>query len=287
MCNPYRRKRSVKQITKSFKKRGSKNGADMKSLKDTKGTHNTNTDIGEKFQQETKYDPEKSTGYDLDWSRRPEPYKNHKSPLAYIPLPDPDIKSGANLWHLLRSRRSRREYDAGGNLKGELLSALLWATQGVTAKYEGFLFRTAPSAGGLYPVETYLFLRAVEGFEPGIYHFRAPVFDLEFLKKGDYSRELAEAALGQMIVMGAQVTFIWSAVVERSRWKYRQRAYRYIYLDAGHIAQNLYLAAEALGLGACAIGALFDDTVNGIIGIDGVEETVIYMATVGWPQRRE
>jgi len=259
----------------------------MTSFKDTENNNTTNTNIGEKFQQETKYDPDKPMGYALDWSRRPKSYKNHESPLAYIPLSDPGMKSRANLWQLLRDRRSRREYDAGRNLKENLLSALLWATQGVTAKYGEFLFRTAPSAGGLYPVETYLFLRAVEGLEPGIYHFRAHVFDLELLKKGDYSKELTDAALGQMIVMGAQVTFIWSAVVERSRWKYRQRAYRYIYLDAGHIAQNLYLAAEALGLGACAIGALFDDRINSIIGLDGIEETVIYMATVGWPQRHE
>ena len=135
-------------------------------------------------------------------------------------------------------------------------------------------------------MESYLFLRAVDGYEPGIYHFRPHVFDLEFLKRGDCSRKLAEAALGQMIVMGAQVTFIWSAVVERSKWKYRQRAYRYIYIDAGHIAQNLYLAGEALGLGVCAIGALFDDKVNGIVGLDGVSETVIYMATVGRPHER-
>jgi SagB-type dehydrogenase family enzyme len=259
----------------------------MTSFKDTKNNNTTNTNIGEKFQQETKYDPDKPMGYTLDWSRRPKSYKNHKSPLTYIPLSDPDMKSRANLWQLLRDRRSKREYNARRNLKENLLSALLWATQGVTAKYGEFLFRTAPSAGGLYPVETYLFLRAVEGLEPGIYHFRTHVFDLELLKKGDYSKELTDAALGQTIVRDAQVTFIWSAVVERSRWKYRQRAYRYIYLDAGHIAQNLYLAAEALGLGTCAIGALFDDRVNRIIGVDGIEETVIYMATVGWPQRHE
>ena len=256
----------------------------MTSFKNPKDINDKNTYIGEKFQQATKYSPDKPMGYTLDWSRRPEPYKNHRSPLAYIPLPDPDIKSGANLRQLLQDRRSRREYDAGQSLKGELLSAILWATQGITAKYGEFLFRTAPSAGGLYPVETYLFLRAVDGFEPGIYHFRPQVFDLELLKKGNYARELTEAALGQTIVMGAQVTFIWSAVVERSKWKYRQRAYRYIYLDAGHIAQNLYLSAEALKLGVCAIGALFDDKVNSIIGVDGIEETVIYMATVGWPQ---
>jgi len=259
----------------------------MTSFKNPKDSNTTNTNIGEKFQQETKYYPNKSMGYALDWSRRPKSYKNHGSPLSYIPLSDPDMKSKASLWQLLRDRRSKREYNTGRNLKENLLSALLWATQGVTAKYGEFLFRTAPSAGGLYPVETYLFLRAVEGFEPGIYHFRPHVFDLELLKKGDYSKELTDAALGQTIVRDAQVTFIWSAVVERSRWKYRQRAYRYIYLDAGHIAQNLYLAAEALGLGACAIGALFDDRVNSIIGVDGIEETVIYMATVGWPQGHE
>ena len=256
----------------------------MTTFKDTKNKSGTNTNIGEKFQQETKYDPNKPMGYALDWSRRPKSFKNHDSSLAYISLSDPDMKANANLWQLLQNRRSRREYDTKQDLKNNLLSALLWATQGVTAKYGEFLFRTAPSAGGLYPVETYLFLRAVEGFEPGIYHFRTHMFDLEFLKKGDYSRELTDAALGQTIVRDAQVTFIWSAVVERSRWKYRQRAYRYIYLDAGHIAQNLYLAAEALGLGACAIGALFDDRVNDIIGVDGIEETVIYMCTVGWPQ---
>ena len=223
-------------------------------------------------------------GYALDHASRPKSYKNHRSPLAHIPLPEPDIKSGASLWKLLRDRRSRREYDAGQSLRVGLLSAILWATQGITAKYGAYLFRTAPSAGGLYPVETYLFLREVEGFEAGIYHFRPQAFDLEFLKKGDYARELAEAALGQRIVMEAQITSIWSAIVERSKRKYGQRAYRYIYLDAGHIAQNLYLAAEALKLGVCVIGALYDDKVNSLIGVDGTEETVIYMATVGWPQ---
>jgi SagB-type dehydrogenase family enzyme len=257
----------------------------MKSSKGKQDTKDVKVEIGERFQQETKYDPDTMEGHTLDWSRQPEPYKNYEAPLATIPLPEPDCQGDPNLWQLLYSRRSRREYDAGQPLTPEKLSALLWATQGVTARYGEVLFRTAPSAGGLYPVETYLFARAVEGFEPGIYHFRPQTFDLEFLKKGDLARKLAEAALGQMIVKTAQATFIWTAIVERSRWKYRQRAYRYIYLDAGHIGQNLYLAGGALGLGVCAIGAFLDNKVNSIIGIDGVEETVIYMATVGWPQK--
>jgi SagB-type dehydrogenase family enzyme len=240
--------------------------------------------IGEQFQQETKYNPDAMEGHTLDWNRQPEPYKNYEAPLATIPLPEPDLTGDPNLWQLLARRRSRREYDAGRPLTPSKLSALLWATQGVTARYGEVLFRTAPSAGGLYPVETYLFVRAVEGVDPGIYHFRPQAFDLEFLKKGDHARELAAAALGQTLVMAASVTFIWTALVERSKWKYRQRAYRYIYLDAGHIGENLYLAGGALGLGVCAIGAFYDDKVNSIIGVDGIEETVIYMATVGWPQ---
>jgi SagB-type dehydrogenase family enzyme len=239
--------------------------------------------IGERFQQETKYDPDAMEGHALDWSRQPKPFKDYNNPLAVVPLPEPDLTGDPHLWQLLYSRRSRREYDVSQTLTAEKLSALLWAAQGITARYGEVLFRTAPSAGGLYPVETYLFVRAVEGFEPGVYHFRPQAFDLEFLKKGDHAQELAEAALGQTLVMTASVTFIWTAIVERSKWKYRQRAYRYIYLDAGHIGENLYLAAGALGLGACAIGAFYDDKVNSIIGVDGIEETVIYMATVGWP----
>lgn len=255
----------------------------MKSMQDQRGSRSGGPGPGDRFQQETKYDPDTLGGHMLDWSRRPEPYKDYKTSLAVVSLPDPDTSSKADLWQLLSGRRSRREYDAGRTLRPEALSALLWATQGVTGRYGEALFRTAPSAGGLYPVETYVFPRAVEGLEPGIYHFRAHAFDLELLRKGDHARELAEAALGQMMVADAQCTFIWTAVVERSKWKYRQRAYRYIYLDAGHIAQNLYLAAEAMGLGVCAIGALFDDQVNSIIGVEGVKETVIYMASVGWP----
>ncbi len=259
----------------------------MKTGKKTTGPSSRNPEIGTRFQQETKYTPERLGSYTLDWGNQPEPFKNYEAPLAVITLPEPEITEGPNLWQLLSRRRSRREYEGGQPLTLETLSALLWATQGVTARYGDVLFRTAPSAGGLYPVETYLSVRAVEGLEPGIYHLRPHAFDLECLRRGDHSRGLAEAALGQMIAMEAQVTFVWSAVVERSRWKYRQRAYRYIYLDAGHIGQNLYLAGEALGLGVCAVGAFFDDMVNRIIGVDGVEETAIYMATVGRRQKQE
>lgn len=239
-------------------------------------------EIGERFQDETKYTPEILNSYTLDWKSIPEPFKEYKNPISRISLPEPKTSSSdANLWKLLLKRRTRRDYIAHKTLKLNDLAALLWAIQGLTAQFDDTFFRTAPSAGGLYPIETYLSVRAVDGLEQGIYHFRPGDFDLEFLKKGDFSKALTEASLQQTVILGAQATLLWSGLIARGRWKYRQRSYRYIYLDAGHIAQNLYLAGEALGLGICALGAFYDDDVNKIVDLDGAKETVIYMATVG------
>ena len=239
--------------------------------------------IGELFQEETRYTPEKLAAYALDYESQAAPYKDYDEPVERIALPEPDFRGNPDIWKALRRRRSVRDFDAGKTMTTGVLSALLWATQGLTARYGQFFFRTAPSAGGLYPVETYLHVRAVESVQPGIYHFRPHKFDLEYLRKGDSSRYLAGAALGQTLFLGAQVSFIWSAIMARAKWKYRQRAYRYVYLDAGHIAENLYLAAEALGLGTCAVGAFYDDEVNSLVGLDGHDETAIYMAAVGVP----
>jgi SagB-type dehydrogenase family enzyme len=239
--------------------------------------------IGQKFQQETKYTPHNLGGHDADWARIPERYKNYQEPVRRCELPEPHFAEGFGLWDVLRRRRSERNYYAALRLPLDVLSVLLWATQGITAGTSSYQLRTAPSAGGLYPIETYLMARAVEGLDQGFYHFRPHTFDLEFIRSGDFGNALAEATLGQEMIAEAQVTFLWTAVVERSRWKYRQRAYRYIYLDAGHIAQNLYLAGTALDLGVCAVGAFFDDRVNELIGVDGAEETVLYMASVGCP----
>ena len=243
--------------------------------------------IGEQFQEETKYTPETLGSYVLDWQSMPAPFKEYKDPVSVVGLPQPKTPSDANLWKLLLKRRTRRDYVAQKTLKLNDLAALLWATQGLTAELGDTFFRTAPSAGGLYPIETYLSVRAVDGLEQGIYHFRPGDFDLELLKEGDFSQALMEACLQQTVILGAQATFVWSGIIARGRWKYRQRSYRYVYLDAGHIAQNLYLAAEAFGYGVCAVGAFYDDAVNRIFDLDGLEETVIYMATVGVKAQEE
>lgn len=239
------------------------------------------TDIGERFQNETKYTPEMLAGYMPDWQSIPKPFKEYEHPLARFPLPDPKTSKDKGFWKLILKRRTRREYLGDRILKLNDLAALLWAAQGLTGQFGDTFFRTAPSAGGLYPIETYVSVRAVESLDQGLYHFRPGDFELELLKKGNCSQELADAALQQSVVLNAQATFIWSGIIARSKWKYHQRSYRYMYLDAGHIGQNLYLAGEALDLGICAVGAFYDDAINEILGLDGTEETVVYMATVG------
>ena len=235
--------------------------------------------IGELFQELTKYTPDHIPAGRMP-SEEPAAFKEYPAADAVIPLATvrPDLEF--NLWQALEHRRSRREY-ADGAIPYATLEALLWAAQGVTARAFGYILRTAPSAGALYPVETYLYAHAVERLARGIYHLNIPRWALERIRTGDAGRLLAHAALDQGMVSRAAVTFVWTAVVPRAAWKYGQRAYRYIYLDAGHIAENVALAAEALGLGCCAIAALYDEEVNKLLGVDGREETALYMTTAG------
>jgi SagB-type dehydrogenase family enzyme len=224
----------------------------------------------------------------LDWASKPATYKRYPSAVK-IPLSVPQTEGGASIWDVMRRRRSVRRFTDRPMQEAEL-SQLLWAAQGITGINRSLGLRTAPSAGALYPVETYLVVHAVEGadelhtIEPGIYHYAVEEHALEQLRTSDFQMEIARAALDQEIAAWADVVFVWTAVFERSKWKYKQRAYRYVYLDAGHIAQNVALGAVALGLGSCQIAALYDDEVNALLGVDGVEESAIYMTAVGRPK---
>jgi SagB-type dehydrogenase family enzyme len=157
----------------------------------------------------------------------------------------------------------------------------LWASTGIQRTEDGYAFRTSPSAGALYPIETYLVVNSVESLPKGVYHYSVKDHRLEELKEGDFGRQAAASALDQGMCERASVVFIWTAIFQRSRWKYGQRAYRYVYLDAGHIAAHLSLAAVSLGLGSCQMAALYDDEVNSLIGVDGREESVLYMTALG------
>jgi SagB-type dehydrogenase family enzyme len=237
--------------------------------------------IGDKYQQETKYEPDRMPRHRLVWESKPDVYKEYPE-AQKIELGTFEANQPMSLDRALRQRKSIRDFQAKPISRGKL-SYLLWASTGIQRTEDGYEFRTVPSAGALYPIETYVVANNVRKLQAGVYHYSVRTHQLEQIKQGEFQGAIAAAALGQGMCASAAAVFIWSAVFERCKWKYGQRAYRYIYLDAGHIAENLALAAVSLNLGSCEIGALYDDHVNAIVGIDGTEESVLCMAVVGIP----
>jgi SagB-type dehydrogenase family enzyme len=238
-----------------------------------------NSGIGDKFQKETKYSRFSLGGGGLDWRNQPNPYKSYPESKK-IMLEPPKYLLKVTLNHVLKKRRSIRNFSEKPATK-EQLSYLLWASTGIQREEHGFNYRTAPSAGALYPIETYLVVNRVNDIPGGIYHYSIKDHTLEELRTGDFGNDISHAALEQDMCKYASVVVIWTAIFNRSKWKYGERAYRYIYLDAGHIAENLALASTSLGLGSCQIAALFDDEINDLLEVDGKEESVIYMSVVG------
>ena len=238
--------------------------------------------IGDQFQRTTKYVRGKIGGGYLDWLKRPSAYKHYPNSTKIV-LPIPESMETMSLDEALKKRKSIRSFSQKP-LTLEQLSYLLWASTGIQRKERGYEFRTAPSAGALYPIETYLIANNVQDLEKALYHYSIKSHQLEELKKGDFSHSLARAALGQEMLHSSAAIFVWTAIFDRSKWKYRQRAYRYVYLDAGHIAENLALSATSIDLGSCQVGAFYDDEVNEVVGVDGEEESAIYLSVVGIPE---
>ncbi len=236
------------------------------------------------YLEATAYSPEEmEEGWadrHYDRSNRPETYLTYPNALARVELGKPQFPETGPLWQVLAERRSKRNF-LSEPMHLNTLNVLLWSTQGVTADMGDYQLRTVPSAGALYPIETYLFVNRVEGLEPGIYHLDVRGWALEALRLEDVSELGSEALLGQGMCKDASVNFVWTAMIERCRAKYYERAYRYVWWDAGHIAQNLSIAATAMGLGVCSIGAWHDSLVHELLGIDGQEHFSALCATVG------
>jgi len=212
-----------------------------------------------------------------NWGERPASYKTYPD-AELVPLPEPGWASNMTVSQALEARRSNRDY-ATRSLSKEALSALLYGAQGITL--DRLAFRAAPSAGALYPIELYPIVHDVQGVSPGVYHYAVQVHALERLEAGDFRGRVTRAGLYQAFLGDAGVCFLLTAVFQRTRWKYRQRAYRYVLLEAGHAAQNVYLVATALALGACAVGAFYDEQFNDLLGLDIQEEAVVYLVSVG------
>ncbi len=238
--------------------------------------------VGDNFQAETKYSRDKRLGGNLDWANKPETYKSYPSNKT-VKLPSNLQKPTMVFGEILGKRKSIRSFSTEPLSKVDL-AFLLWASTGIQRIEQGYEFRTAPSAGALYPIETYISANNVEDVEKGVYHYNIKNHLLEEIKPGDFGEALSHAALNQKMCATASAVFIWTGVFGRSKWKYSQRAYRYVYLDAGHVAENFALATVSIACGSCNIGAFFDDEINSIVGIDGLDESAICLSVVGHPK---
>lgn len=184
----------------------------------------------------------------------------------------------------IRQRKSHRRY-TDEPLTLEEVSFLLWATQGVRelAQYEetSRVLRTVPSAGCRHPFETYLLVNRVDGLEPGLYRYLPLSHRLCFLGADEDLAEQVHRACYDKYVMGSAVTFVWTAIPYRTEWRYEFILPKLIAQDAGHLCQNLYLAATAIGAGACAIGAYDQARMDAVLAVDGQDEFAVYVATMG------
>ena len=208
-------------------------------------------------------------------------------PLAKIHLGDMPVREA------IAARRSTRDF-SDAELSLEELSFLLWATQGITAVQRdeaGAIvqrFRAAPSAGARYPLETYLAINRVQGVAAGIYRYLPSDHQLAIVREdAQISGKLMAACYGTPSVGSAAVVFIWSAVPYRTEWKYTCLAHRMIAMEAGHVCENLYLAAEACRMGSCALLSYHQPRVDELLGVDGKDEFALYVACVGKPKADE
>lgn len=242
--------------------------------------------VGHEFMERTCYkhlgDPDQEKGLP-----QPPVEEPHDETATIVDLPKAkDCKIPTiDLRDAIEGRRSVRTYSESP-LSLEELSFLLWCTQGVkkasTSPTSIYTLRNVPSAGARHAFETYLLINRVQGLRPGLYRFLALEHKImEVDSDPKIATKVTKACLNQTMVKKCAVTFIWVAVPYRMTWRYGERGYRYLHLDAGHVCQNLYLAAEAIDSGVCAIAAFSDEDLNEVIGLDGERQFVVYLATLG------
>lgn len=208
------------------------------------------------------------------------------SDLINLPEVSEEIVTNSNIYECIKERRSTRFYD-DSLMSLEELSYLLWATQGITGTNKaGLTLRTVPCSGATHSFETYLFIMGVEGLQKGVYRYLPVEHKLLFMfELNDIDNKVDELTLDQPFVPNfakkAAVVFAWSTIPYRSEWKFDITSHKKILIDIGHVCQNLYLASESVGAGTCAIGIYDQKMTDEILGLDGEEEFVIYLAAVG------
>lgn len=220
------------------------------------------------------------------------PFTVYKGENKVIRLPKDvkDVIVNNDLYEVMTSRKSSRLYEPDP-IGFKELSYLLWMTQGVkevAGMAHRVTLRNVPSAGARHALETYVFVNRVEELEPGCYHYLPEEHALELISQDtEQIPKLSAAFCGQTFFGGSAVAFVWTAVPYRMEWRYGTMAEKLILLDAGHVCQNLYLAAGSIGCGVCAIGAYEQDQADELLGLaekrgdEKEEEIVVYAASVG------
>jgi SagB-type dehydrogenase family enzyme len=239
--------------------------------------------IGRQFMELTRYE-HVSRSDQMQGLPAPPLEKPVPPGAEYITLPDPKTLKipPLDLRDAIESRRSVRHYTKEPLAPREL-SYLLWCTQGIVDIVEPYYtLRTVPSAGGRHALETYLLLNRVDAIPHGLYRYLPFSHELIAIDtRPDVADRTMAACMGQAFARSAAVTFIWSCMIHRMAWRYAERSYRLVHLDAGHVGQNLYLSALQVGCGTCAMGAFDDRLMADLLSIDGEEEFAIYCAAVG------
>ncbi len=207
--------------------------------------------------------------------RQPPLYKAYDD-SARLGLPRPVSAGGLPTEIAITRRRSVRSYGTTPMTVDELAKVLL-LTGGLTTDGR----RTHPSSGALYPIETYVVVHDVDGVAPGVYHYGVERHELHTIRTGDFRQYVVDKGLNQDFLGEGSAVIYLTMIFQRMRFKYGERSYRYGLIEAGHLGQNLYLAATSLGLGACAVGAYDDRGIDELLGIDGAEEVSVYLLSLG------
>ena len=239
--------------------------------------------IGENFIEGTKKIEIAGSDQSKGFKQPPlqSPYPAQKDRID-LPKPQKNVFPVMDISEIISQRKSLRNYQEK-NLDLNELSYLLWSTQGVRKIVNAkSIKRTVPSAGSRYPLETYLVIQQIKGLSPGLYRYLSIDHQLIQLKKDEkMMNQIVEICHQQKFIGKSALLFIWTANIYRMQWRHGARAYRYVFLEAGHAAQNLYLASRVVHCGTCAIGVFNDDQINQLVGVDGKNEFTIYMAAVG------
>ena len=202
----------------------------------------------------------------------------------FFPLESPIGKFDKSFSEILTSRQTMQSLQPV-EISFEHLSSLLHYGYGITRSNEGTTFphpfRTVPSAGALYPLEIYFHHNYIQDIPSGLYHYSSAKNGIEQLKKGDFSKNLKETFIQPEVAYNASMLIFITALMDRSTYKYGERAYRFAHIEAGHLAQNICLVAEALNLGVIPIGGFIDKKADDFLEINGLTHSTIYCMAIG------